>query len=238
MTLTREEFLNYAKRDFQRAETARKLKKHHTAAIDFSTGLNFILTSAVNHYETPAAGIQFFTGEQAPRYISLCATETTMTMEQIRSGELNASIIAGTYHLLAIAHLAWLVGCDAEAKAFVDVANEPRLGWGAGKFWADYGKGMACLIEHRKYQPAQLKLKTWEKHWDTYREFMHAVTLGEDVSENLSQIRMSFEKRNRDRRLADNDLDGSGHFPVHWDFRRESLIHFVRREYGECHSIS
>lgn len=233
-------FITSARAFLMQAEREYQLQQHAKAANAYWSGIESLLSVAVCNHESADAGITYLSNEDIPHYIARCAEETRATMDQIRSGDEYDSVIGGNYHLLVLVHLAWLLNLDDAADCFIGVANEQQIRRYGGKFWNDYALGVSFLVDHQQYRPAELKLKAREKHWDTYRELMRAVTHGDDLTQSLEQIEMMFEKRNRDKRIAidHSRIEGDGHFPVFWDFRRWSFLSFIKRHYPHYESIT
>ncbi len=207
--------------------------QHYNAANSFKSGLKQLLSVAVCDFRSSSEGIAFLVSAETLDFVNLCAEETVITIELIRTGKAPESVIGGNYHLLMLAHIAWLVECDEAARSFVTGSRDPCIQHYGGEFWKDYATGMDSLVNHRPFEPKQMKLKTWERYLDAYRNFMRAATHGEDISEALKKVDVMFEKRNRDKTLKPDhsQINGDGNFPVYWDFRRESLVRFVDREY-------
>ena len=131
---------------------------------------------------------------------------------------------AGPYLSLAFSHLFALLGQHDRALFMADVAIIPELD--ARPFWTEYAKTYWALLEGKEYQAKLGKLSRTESYWSVYIDLMQAAMRGEGIEAALAEVDRQFAKRNRDTRHIDDAymLDGTGDFPVKFDFRKAGLL--------------
>ena len=136
---------------------------------------------------------------------------------------------------VSFVHFAWLMEMFDEATVAAAIVSDEALWqyWPVRRIWADYHRMMDAFINAGHYEPNPPKPKGYEKHWLPYISLMYDFTKGQPTKESILQIDASFEKRNRDKRLADYSfIDGDGRCPVHWDLRKYTILEFATKAYG------
>lgn len=133
------------------------------------------------------------------------------------------------YTLFAYGHFFAALGQHDRTAFLLRNAFESR-----GKstpFWSEYRDAMRAMLNRQVYTPGFVRLNGLEIHWKHYVDLMGIVTRGDDREAVLSEIDDSFAARNRDKRLNGiGVLDGSGHFPVRFDFRKAGLLATISHE--------
>jgi hypothetical protein len=188
-----------------------------------SSALDLLLTMAVTHRTTADEGIAYLhaqrCGDLLERYHALNS--------RLLQGFLEGTSRAAVDNDVTTAHLAWLLGKRALGDLILAVVLDARIAklWPHTKFWAEYHRAMAALVERHAYEPQLPKLKGYEKCWAPYLDLVAALTGGRDGAPELAACAASFARRNRDKRLTDWKMhDGDGHVPVQWDFRVPSIL--------------
>jgi hypothetical protein len=137
----------------------------------------------------------------------------------------------GLFNLAICVHAEWLVGDFAAARETATMAVDPTFArrFQSSPFWAEYAGGVAAVATGRPIVPtppqqSPRKHRGYDVHWATYLGLMRAICAGADLGPACQEVDLSFARRNRDKRLIGDCLDGDGTFPVKWDFRKHSLL--------------
>ncbi len=77
-----------------------------------------------------------------------------------------------------------------------------------------------------------LRLRGQEVYWASYLNLIEAANNRRNLDEAISQVNQAFAKRNVDKKIKDDnyETEGSGSHPVKWDYRRDSLLAYVRHK--------
>jgi hypothetical protein len=183
------------------------------------------LSIAVLAYPTEESGIGYLRAECKTSILDR-AFELLRELHIDERASLADSPPPGIHSLVLGVHAAWLLDSYKEAKAIASICvNEDRLRFfQSTPFWRDYAKGINAVAQRRPYMPRELKLSGYEKHWATYCVLMSDICSGNDPSTSIALVEESFARRNKDKRVIGDGLDGDGTFPVKWDFRKHSLL--------------
>jgi hypothetical protein len=112
----------------------------------------------------------------------------------IRNGKRPASVIGGSYHTLAFAHLSWLLDLPSTARSLIECALTAEVSSLDTPFWKDYGRALGAFDRKETYTPKlPKKLRGLENHWSTYLKFIEAVTHSRDGRAEFEEIKQSFE---------------------------------------------
>ena len=137
------------------------------------------------------------------------------------------------YYEYSIAVALWLLGERRLGEAEIDIALFFESVSGSTKFWREYGRAMMHLIAGTRYERADLKLTGLERCWAAYLELVAALTGGRDASVAVAAARVSFNKRNSDKRLAPlSDYEGRADQPVTVDFRLDGILQYASTRTG------
>jgi len=207
------------------AATKHLAKNNWQAAIvSASTAVQCYLSVAVNRFATSAEGRTFLQQEAvSPLLAQLCDADT-----RIARGE-------SVYGLLLNAHAAWLLGEDALAERFVEIANNTEAVPGSSSFWSEYASAAKALVKRTAYvAPEKPALRDLENYWWHYLTLIQAVTTRAGINSAYQAVVESFVSRNMDLALRDDGkrIDGTGRGPVKWDFRLASIADYCRRAYS------
>jgi hypothetical protein len=165
----------------------------------------------------------------AVTFLQSCQLNKTLTqygnmLERLPQEEL------GIFVTVAVAHTASLLAKHDLAEYLVG-----RVQYPGRHFWNEYARAMQCLVSQQAYDPKLGTLKGSQKYWAAYLPFISDVTHGRDPSGSLEAMRLSFQKRQADKRITDDGgiiVEGSAKQPTHWDFRAEALKAYVSYKYG------
>jgi hypothetical protein len=191
--------------------------------MNVSSALDLLLRIAVGHRSTEAEGIDFL---RTRRCVELLERYHEVN-SRLLVGVLDGAPKAAVANDVTVVHLAWLLDQHALGDAMLAIVCDPRVSnyWPHTKFWAEYDRAMAALVARERYEPRPLKPKGYEKRWVPYLDLVAALTAGRDPAPELAAGAVSFEERNRDKRLLDWKMqDGDGRSPVKWDFRAPSIL--------------
>ena len=151
---------------------------------------------------------------------------------EVDSGQRPSSMIAGTYSYLVYAHMAWALDNWELAQSFISIGARSDVLELTTKFWREYTRAVIALVHSEGYEMNKgLKLKGQEKYWVVYLCLIEAVTTDGDTEKTITEINRLFVDRNQDKRIKDDNyqVEGSGLYPVRWDFRRDSLLNFINQ---------
>jgi hypothetical protein len=199
----------------------------------FYHALQNSLAVAVTAFDTPQTGINYLKTEFKSKIFD-------RTFELIRELHIKKSVKSdnfrspGLYNFILTVHAAWLLNLYTEAKELAAVCDDPEQMrfYQSGTLWNDYARGLAAVAQGRQFAPVQRKYKGYDAHWATYLQLMRAICLGNDLSPAITLVDQSFSKRNTDKRLISDGLDGDGTYPVKWDFRKHSLLLVAQHNAG------
>ena len=160
--------------------------------------------------------------------------------DEVKADRLPDSVLGGTYRHLLSWHVASCLGMFDLANWFIGLARRPGALETGTEFWHEYSRGLEALSRGESYSIKDLNLvRSMEKYWFPYLRLISAASRGESLAPALEAINGSFARRNVDKTLTDDTaLDGSGHDPVRWDYRRDALLAYIRATKGgnkSCH---
>lgn len=153
---------------------------------------------------------------------------------EVDAGRLPCSTFGGNYPHVVYAHLSWALQDFPMGESFIAIAERKDSAGISTPFWCEYARGMGSLVRGEPYQMRKMRLRDLEQYWVEYLPLIEAVTNGRPVNEALERVDQAFAKRNSDKRIKDDgdETEGSGRHPVKWDYRRDSLLGYIRRSQG------
>lgn len=156
-------------------------------------------------------------------------TNVEILASEVDAGRLPSSVIAGTFHLLTLGHLAWSLEALTLGEWFIALSQRRDVLELSTKFWREYARGIGCLVRREAYKAADLKLRGQEKYWMAYLRLVETATQRSTLSNALADIDKAFAARNGDKRIKDDnyETEGSGLHPIRWDYRRDSLMEYI-----------
>lgn len=128
-------------------------------------------------------------------------------------------------------HLSWVLQELTLGKSLVANAERHDILKTSTRFWREYAKAMASLVRREQYKSPVMKLKGQEEYWKVFLDFIESVSTGAPTAEILETVNRAFIKRNTDTTIHDDNYqtEGSGSYPVKWNYRRDSLLSYVAR---------
>ena len=140
----------------------------------------------------------------------------------------------GIMHPLNAAHIASLLGRHETAEYIVSRVQTP-----GDYLWNDYARAMQCLVAKQPYELEDVQRVTYIGSMNyrvPYLAFISDITNGRDLTGSLEAMHQAFQKRQTDKRLANDDggliVEGSAQWQTHWDFRAEGLKAYATYKYG------
>jgi hypothetical protein len=130
-----------------------------------------------------------------------------------------------------VVHFSWFLGEDDYAKAMPQILADPavrKLHLGT-KFWRAYSDGLSALHHRKPYEIPPIKPKGVEQFWFAYLRWISDLTTGRDASVSREQIRVMFERRQRDSRWQSFWFEGRPSYEAKWDLRVESVERYLAR---------
>ncbi|OAI53769.1 hypothetical protein AYO47_04145 [Planctomyces sp. SCGC AG-212-M04] len=136
---------------------------------------------------------------------------------------------AGNYLHIVFAHLAWTLSDHSLGEWYVATAIRADNCSLSTPFWREYARALSALVHGEQYERKELKLRSLERYWVTYLSLIEAATQGVKLGIIIAEVREAFAKRNRDKRIRDDnyEVEGSAIHPVQWDFRLEGLLGYI-----------
>jgi hypothetical protein len=153
---------------------------------------------------------------------------------EVESKRLPNSVIAGNYHPLVYAHLAWCLDEFKLGESFITFSGRSDVGELSTKFWREYTKGIGALTRAEPYFPAEMRLRGQEHYWMGYLRLIEAACAHQPLDVTIADVSTLFNKRNTDKNIRDDSyqIEGSPSQPVQWDFRCYSLLKFIHQNIG------
>ena len=153
------------------------------------------------------------------RFVTI--TEEVLSKPQLEWGRF---FQGGNYLLVAFSHFFELLGQHSRARFFAQTAAQPVLY--STVFWGEYAQTLWALTQRQSYTPILGNLKPVEQYWASYVRLMQAAVRSEDFDIAVKEVDRQFELRNRDIKLHEDAymLDGTGEFPVKFDFRKAGVL--------------
>lgn len=194
-----------------------------------SSALLGYLKIAVTEHGDPASGVAWLTSQNISGVLQNQFDTLQVLGAEVTAGRLPSSVIAGNYHPLVYAHLAWCLEKFDLGESFVAFAERKDVGELGTPFWREYARGMGALVKREPYHPSQLRLKGQEKYWMAYLHLIEAACNGRSVDDVVAELEKQFVARNNDKNIKDDayQIEGSGNQPVKWDFRRQGLLSYL-----------
>lgn len=182
------------------------------------------LCIAVTTYDSPAQGISYLRTEFETAIFER-AFGLVRKVHLLERNDLT-SPPASIASLILCVHAAWLLRRYIDAKEMASIcADADRLRcFQVHGLWQDYSRGIAAVANGGEFTPRDRKYQGYDKHWATYLHLMADICAAKDLITACKQVDESFVRRNQDKRLISDGLDGDGTFPVKWDFRKHSLL--------------
>ena len=188
---------------------------------------------AVTENGSPADGTSWLKGQDVARVLQQQLDTLNVLSMDVATGRLPSSAIAGNYHPLVFAHMAWCLDMFSVGESFVAFAEGKDVGELGTPFWREYARGMGALVKRDPYCPSQLRLKGQEKYWMSYLHLIEAVCKSQGIGDSVTEVERQFVARNNDKSVRDDayQIEGSHSHPVKWDFRRQGLLCYVAFRY-------
>jgi hypothetical protein len=195
-----------------------------------SSALLGYLKIAVTEYGDPSSGVAWLASQNVVGVLQKQFDTLRALEAEVTAGRLPISVVAGNYHPLVYAHLAWCLEKFDLGCSFVAFAERKEVGELGTTFWREYARGMGALVKREPYHPSQLRLKGQEKYWMTYLHLIEAARSGLKVDDVVAELGKQFAARNKDKNIKDDvyQIEGSGNRPVKWDFRRQGLLSYLK----------
>ena len=174
-----------------------------------------------------AAAVELLRRHHVPELLATWAERDETLVAEVEAGRLPAAVLGGSYEPLVFHHMATLAGRPEIAAHAARTAARDDVKRLSTKFWAEYARAVAALTAGEAYEARPLaKLRGLETYWAPYLDLVADLTHGRDPAATLVRVDDAFERRSRDRRLADDAhlIEGTGRDPVRWDFRRSALL--------------
>jgi hypothetical protein len=194
-----------------------------------SSALLGYLKIAVAEQSDPTAGVAFLASQDVANVLESQLNTLQALDVEVAAGRLPSSVIAGNYHPLVYAHMAWCLEKFNLGEAFVGFAERKDVGDLGTPFWREYARGMGALVRGESFQLGQLRTKGQEKYWIAYLHLIQAACNGQNVDDVIVELDKQFAARNNDKNIKDDayQIEGSGNQPVKWDFRRQGLLTYL-----------
>jgi hypothetical protein len=199
-----------------------------------ASALMAYLSIAVTEHEGPASGVAWLRDEKVTSILGRIREVLQRLAAEVEAGRLPSAVIAGNYHALVYAHLAWCLDEDELGEWFVAFSERPDVGEMSTDFWREYGRGMGALVREEPYQPIEMHLRGQEKYWMAYLRLIEAAANGQRLEGAIKEAERFFAQRNADKSIKDDayQIEGSADYPVRWDFRSKSILNYVRHRTG------
>jgi len=196
-----------------------------------SSALLNYLSVAVCEYDNIESARVWMGEQDVPLLLSRLWTETERLIADIDAERVPGSVLGGNYTHLTVVHLGWVLREFELGECFAKCAVRSGVMEMSTVFWQEYAKAMMALVEGVEYRiGTSLPTSGQEKYWLNYLHLIESATQRADMGIALSRIDDAFTVRNTDHSINDDyyEIEGSGDQPVHWDFRRDSLIEYIR----------
>ncbi|MBB6429534.1 hypothetical protein [Algisphaera agarilytica] len=198
-----------------------------------SSALMNYLSVAVDECSDFEAGRQWLLEQNVDGVLSRYLVALTSVLSGVENGGTPESVLGGNYHHLVFAHLAWAIDRFDAADKLIQVANRAGVREISTPFWCEYSAAMNKLAKSSPYSKSgPMQCKDLESYWAIYLDLIEKMSKSESTTEALAKLDESFKKRNADKSIKDDhyEIEGSGQHPVQWDFRKETLNAFAKRQ--------
>jgi hypothetical protein len=218
-------------------EDAHELEKenHIAGAQDgYRCAITESLSSGVTEYSTREEACKFFEQNRLVELLEKVVELNKFLLVEVAAGRYSTTIIGGTYELILFVQFCWLLRRHELSNVFLEFAALEGIQKTQTKFWAEFYRAICSLIKNEAYEPVNLSLKGLERYWVTYLFVISDITNKRDPGVSINEMKRSFEKRNRDKRLKDDiyEIEGTAWCPAKWDFRGESILLYASEQYG------
>ncbi len=197
-----------------------------------SSALLGYLSLAVSEYSDPVVGLQWLSEQSVPELLEGQHQTLKILVAEVDVHRLPSSSMSGPYQILVFSHLAWCLGMFEFGEDFAKITSRPDIVKLSTKFWTEYSSARISYISRRPYIAPKMSLRGQEVYWYCYLRLIEASSNGEDLARQLLETEKSFTSRNRDTTIRDDSyqIEGSGKYPVQWDFRRVALTEYSRHK--------
>jgi hypothetical protein len=217
-------------------EDAHELEKENNIA-GAHCGYRFAITESlsigVTEYSTREEACKFFEQNRLVELLEKIVELNKLLLVEVAAGKYSTNIIGGTYDFIVFVQLCWLLRQHELSNVFLEFAALEGIRNGKSKFWAEFYRATCSLVKKEAYEPVNLSLRGLERHWRIYLFVISDITNKRDPGVSINEMRSSFEKKNKDKRLKDDtfEIEGTGWCPAKWDFRGESILLYASEIY-------
>jgi hypothetical protein len=196
-----------------------------------ATAVMNYLSLAVEEYPEMRSAVAWLDRCGVGNLLQRVLKNTQVLADRVEAKALPSPALGGNYHYLVYAHLAWALREFDRGEWFVAFGQRGDVLQISTPFWREYARGMGALVKGQAYESASLKLRGQERYWVSYLQLIEIASRGEDLTDALAGLDRAFAARNADKRIKDDsyEIEGSALHPVRWDYRRDSLLGYIRR---------
>ena len=227
MSLSFAELEELTKSTFNYADDARKRSDVAKELHNLAGGLKGLLSNAVKGCATPDEAMQYVSRWKLGDIFDRLCSVNDQIASGLRRGDAPQIAIVEDIELV---HLAWLTDNWSSADRLLAIYTDRQITRFFGPttgLWKEYNRSIERLAAGQPYIAEVPKVKGYEQYWVPYLRLIEDLTHFRDPTPARQEVRASFEKRNRDKRLIDwEGMDGDGKNPVQWDFREFTILKY------------
>jgi hypothetical protein len=214
------------------ARTFEQRGQRALAQSSLSGALMNLLSVAVENNEDHEGAVKWLVDHGAASLLRQCHQSLISIITEVEAGRLPPSSFGGNAPHLVFAHLSWALDDFSVGESFVSIAERMDNRDLSTPFWCEYARGMGALVRGDRYDVGQFKkLRDLEVYWISYLDLIQAATHGSSLDDAIAKINEGFVERNSNKKIKDDvhETEGSARHPVKWDYRRDSLLSYIRR---------